>query len=57
MRAGRELQELVDWARFAITGWPLNERMAFLDSWANSKAMNFGVDVESVPIRQKKDWM
>ncbi|KAJ3859741.1 hypothetical protein EV359DRAFT_86079 [Lentinula novae-zelandiae] len=57
MRAGRELQELVDWARFAITGWPLNERMAFLDSWANSKAMNFGVDVESVPVLRKKDWM
>ncbi|KAJ3887668.1 hypothetical protein GG344DRAFT_68608 [Lentinula edodes] len=57
LRAGRELQELVDWCRFAVYGRPLDERMAFLDSWVNSKATKFGVDVESVPIRQKKDWM
>ncbi|KAJ3892701.1 hypothetical protein GG344DRAFT_75661 [Lentinula edodes] len=57
LRAGRELQELVDWCRFAVYGLPLDERMAFLDSWVNSKATKFGVDVESVPIRQKKDWM
>ncbi|KAJ3846840.1 hypothetical protein EV368DRAFT_69600, partial [Lentinula lateritia] len=57
LRAGRELQELVDWCRFAVYGLPLDERMTFLDSWVNSKATKFGVDVESVPIRQKKDWM
>ncbi|KAJ3759017.1 hypothetical protein EV360DRAFT_82528 [Lentinula raphanica] len=57
LRSGKELRELLDWARFGLAGRPLDQRISVIEGWANEKAKRFGVNLAQVVVCHKKDWM